>query len=264
MRRRTRYENQRFASKGIRSAEIGSAVSSVQPDRGLLRRGKSSGGEPLPSPVPSAGRIDHQVGLDRSRVGAADAPNSTIATYQFSNRCPILNPDVRGCRCAPANDKFKESTTGAISFQAGIKWCSHRTSLVVSLAVGSVPDSIATHSDSGRTEQPEIFCERRIQRRNGPQPPNSATRGGDGPAEPTCERPGDPRSCLGREPQPGRNIQIARARLSGRRCCRRRPLRAVPVFWPSIDDRRLSRNFRNTLRIACLNLNNTSGQVDRE
>ena len=63
---RTGNEYERFAGVRFGSAEVRRAVSCVQADFSFLRRGKSDGCKPLPSPVCSARRVNYQIRLDRT------------------------------------------------------------------------------------------------------------------------------------------------------------------------------------------------------
>jgi hypothetical protein len=83
--RRTRDEDDRLSAKVLGSAEVGGAVSGVQPDRRLVGRREAVGSE-LSRRARGAPRgIDGQFRLEQSCVLAADPSNATIATDQFPN-----------------------------------------------------------------------------------------------------------------------------------------------------------------------------------
>ena len=152
-------EYEGLAGIGFGSAEVCSAVRSIESDGRFFGRCKSNRRKPLPCPVSPARRVDHQVALDRSRVTAADSTNDAITAYQFSNRATVLKSNIGTSRCPLANDVFEETATGTIAFKARIKWRSYRTSRIIGLAVGQIPNSIAPHGNSCRTKLSEILGE---------------------------------------------------------------------------------------------------------
>src|SRR5215469_10006147 len=125
LRRRTSDKYDRFSRERVGFAEVGGAVSGVQADLSFRRRWKSDRCKPSPGAVTSPRRVDDQLSLNRSCVGAADPANAAVAIDQFSNRRPALKSNIWDRRCSLANYEFDQTTTGAIGLQSCIKRRSH-------------------------------------------------------------------------------------------------------------------------------------------